>query len=81
MYIMGQMENIAIWVVGCSLMAIAGALYVLTWRKVVRRPAILIGSITTLWFRSLVYVLIGGIILNILWAVNKILWTFLYWRH
>jgi len=75
------MEHAAIWELGCWLMASAAALYMLSWVVVVCNPAWLVGTITTLWFRSLVYVLLGGLLLDVLWAVDKILQTFLYWRQ
>jgi len=44
-------------------------------------PAMLLGSLTMLWFRCLSWIIIGGLVLLVLESVNRLLFTFLFWRH
>ncbi len=75
------MSHPAIWHLGCGLIVSAGALYVLSWGLITWRPNWLLGNITLLWFKSLVYMGLGGLGLIVLWALDQFAWTVLFWRR
>ena len=75
------MAHSTIWLLGCWLMACAAGLYIVTWILLVRYPNWLLGNVTMLWLRSLLCIVFGGLALTILWALDQIARTVLFWRH
>jgi hypothetical protein len=48
---------------------------------VVKKQEFLLGSLTMLWFRCLTWIVLSGLILLGLDAVNRLVFTTLFWRR
>jgi hypothetical protein len=73
-------QNLVLWV-GGALVGLSLFFYAATWATMVLKPGWLLGNVTMLWLRTLVRTLTAGLILILLFELNEIVRTILFWRN
>lgn len=76
------MTETAIVVVGAIMIAGGLAVFLLTWRLLLKNPErYLLGGVETIWLKCLTRIVYAGLLVVIFGVIAAVVRTYLFWRH